>query len=238
MLAADAMRLAAIEALCPTTALKGETPFPTLAGRHVFDSRATALDDLETDQTFTPTLAVYSEAVEVDSFGPGSPSTHGVASADLVVVTEIAVQATDSEGAYVDAATTDPAGKLTLGALCAQVRKRLVYDPAGFDLRSRLVATVNRLSIEPFSIPEFGLRYLRNTMRLSCHIADDEFTDDGGLPAPIRRLLSALPTESYARAKLEELEAQFTAISRQGLEGVNFADAEENPTIGAIVDTE
>lgn len=47
MLSAAAMRLAAIEVLCPTASITADAGFPTLAGRTVLDSRAVAIDDID-----------------------------------------------------------------------------------------------------------------------------------------------------------------------------------------------
>lgn len=59
MLTAEAMRLAAYEALCPTTALAAGTGFPTLAGDRVFDSRAIAVDELDDSLVYTPSISLH-----------------------------------------------------------------------------------------------------------------------------------------------------------------------------------
>lgn len=228
MLAAEAMRLAAVEALRPTPSIAGNGPWPTLAGALVFDSRAVAIDDLglSGSRKFTPVLSVYTEGVRVERMGDIAPSHYGVATVDLVIEAELAVRDSDDDGPFVDAAQTDPEGKLMLGALCAQVRKRLVFDPQGIDFRSGLVAAVHSFRIEPASMPQLGLRYLRSTMTFTLQIADDEYGDDAGLPEPIARLLQRLPANSYSRDRLAALAAAFAPIARDQLDDIIIRESE------------
>lgn len=236
MLAAEAMRLAAVEALRPTAAVLSNGPsWPTLAKGLVFDSRAVAIDDLGLagNRKFTPVLSVYTEGARVERMGDIAPSHYGVAMVDLVIEAELAIRDNDDDGPFVDAAQTDPEGKLMLGALCAQVRKRLVFDPQGVDFRSGLVAAVNSFRIEPASMPQIGLRYLRSTMTFSCQIADDEFGDDAGLPKPIATLLQRLPAHSYSRNRLAALAAAFAPISRDDLETMVMRESENGEPIAS-----
>lgn len=222
MLSVSAMRLAAVEVLCPTAALAGTVPFPTMAGANVFDSRAVALDDLDPDATWTPSLSVYSEGVTAEIEGDIAPSTHARVMADLVIEAELAVRENDEDGAFADAARSDPQARLRLDALCAQVRKRLAYDPDGILFRSGLVASIDQIRIEPYSVPNLGLRFMRTTMTFRCHIADDQFSDAAGLTGPVQQLMQALPAGSYALATLEALDALFLATPRTSLEGVSL----------------
>lgn len=239
MLAAEAMRLAAIEALRPTQAVLDDGPWPTLAKGMVFDSRAVAVDDLGLagPGRFTPVLSVYSEGVRVERLGEFAPSHYGTATVDLVVEAELAVCERDADGDFVDAAPTDAEGKLMLGALCAQVRKRLVFDPEGFDFRAGLVASVNSVRIEPTSLPSLGLRYLRATMTFTCQIADDEFGDSEGLPEPIKQLLDRLPAQSYARGQLETLAAAFAGVERDELRLMAIAATEDGEPYASVGET-
>lgn len=223
MLSIAALRLAAIEALCPTAALHGSGDYPTMARERVFDSRAAALDDLETGARWTPVLAIYSEAAQADSFGEHAQHGNGAVKADLVVVAELAVRESDADGDYADAAQSDPDGRLMLDALCAQVRRRLLIDPAGFDFRSGLLAQVDRLRLEPYSVPNLGIRWMRTMMTFSCAIADDGLCDAAGLPAPISRLMSRLPVNSYALDRLALLADAFNGIPRVMLGEINLS---------------
>jgi hypothetical protein len=222
MLAADGLRLAAVELLCPTAALASGTGFPTMALSKVFDSRAVALDDLDAASDWTPVLSVYSEEASAELYGDLAPSTRGQAMASLVIEAEIAVRESDESGAFADAAKSDADAKLMLGALCAQVRKRLVYDPAGNFLRRRLLKSVVKLTISPFSVPQLNLRWMRATMNFLCHVADDDFTDAAGLPEPLKSLMAALPPGSYALARLTQLSALFEATNRDALSALRL----------------
>lgn len=244
MLSVSALRLAAVEVLCPTAALAGNSAFPTMAGGNVYDSRAVTLDDLDPENKFTPCLSVYSEQASAEIYGDSAPSTQGRVMADLVIEAEITVRETDDEGAYADAARSDPQARLRLDALCAQVRKRLTYDPSGILFRSGLVASVESVRIEPYSVPNLGLRFMRNTMTFRCHIADDEFSDEAGLTGPVKRLMEALPAGSYALTTLQALDGLFTGVTRDALSVMRLnvpplSDDElpdtDNPTLEIIL---
>ena len=224
MLAAEAMRLAAYEALVPSDRLLQETPvWPTMAGDHVFDSQAIRFEDLADGVAFTPSIALYTDDSRSVRRGEGASSTIGFATATLTVVCELSVAVKDDGAPYADAmATSDPKARLVLGALCAQVRQALVRGPTGAAFR-RAVKSVDEVRIDQFALPEMGLRWMRSTMSFTCAIADDEFTDAAGLPQPIRRLMEALPENSYARGKLLELHALFLATDRAALAGIDFS---------------
>lgn len=237
MMTVEALRLVAIESLCPTQSLKDGGPWPTLAKDVVSDSEAVAVDKLH-PKRYTPSLAVYTEESAVSQHGEIDVSTHGVATATLSIEAELAVIETDKTGSFPDAAHTDPKGKLMLGALCAQVRRRLVYDPAGLFAWPQLVAQVERINIRQFAAPEFGLRFLRSTMQFHCRIADDKFSDAGGLPEPVNSIFGGLPAESYAKAKLAELAAAFAVIERQPLELITIVESEDDDPTGSVDYTE
>ena len=112
--------------------------------------------------------------------------------------------------------------KLVLGALCAQVRKQLVFSEAGSVFRS-IVGAVEDLRIEAFSLPQFDLRWMRSTMRFTCRIKDDKFIDAAGMPEPLRSLYLALPAGSYAKSKLTELDAAFAATVRTPIGPIVFS---------------
>jgi hypothetical protein len=224
MLAAEAMRLAAYEALVPTERLADADPiWPTMAGDRVFDSQAIQIEDLSAGADFTPSIALYTDDSRSVRRGDGARSTIGFATATLTVVCELSVMASDDNGAFADAmASTDPKARLVLGALCSQVRQTLVRGPTSEAFR-RIVKSIDEIRMDQFALPEMGLRWMRSTMSFSCSIADDEFTDDGGLPQPIRRLMETLPANSHALAKLTELAALFRATDRDALDAIIFS---------------
>jgi len=223
MLAAEAMRLAAVEALAPTASIRAGGPFPTSAREKVFDSQAIRFEDLADGVEFTPTVALYTDDSRSVRAGEGAASTIGFATATLTAVCELSVGITGDGDPYADAmAETDPMARLVLGALCSQVRQTLVRGPTSEPFR-RVVKSIEEVRIEPFALPDMGLRWMRSTIRFTCAIADDEFIDAAGLPQPIRRLMEALPPGSYAKAKLEALHAAFLATDRDALQSIRLS---------------
>jgi hypothetical protein len=224
MLAAEAMRLAAIEALCPTASKASGGDWPTLAAHRVYDSSGILVDQLDGDEPFTPCLSLYTEDVRVERRGDGATSSIGSPTAVLVINAELATASTDEDGTMqvLPMVEDDPQARLLLGALCAQVRKQLVYAPAGSIFRE-IVGSVEDLRIETFTLPQFDIRWMRNTMRLTCRIKDDKFTDAGGMPEPMLSLFNKLPEGSYARGKLTQLQAAFAATTRTPLDGIRFS---------------
>ncbi|MDB5582829.1 MAG: hypothetical protein JWR80_8005 [Bradyrhizobium sp.] len=225
MLAAEAVRLAAIEALCPTAAIAADSGYPTLARHRVFDSRAANLRDLDRKQDYTPVLALYTAESGAKLRGPLTDATDSEADAVIDIVAELAVSAKDGPDAgseeFVDAMAGDDAeARLVLAAMISQVRYVLAHSQAGVPFR-RICKQILNTECQTFAIPQLGLRYHRVTMRLHCQIRDDDFDVPAGqLPEPMRSLFAALPTGSYARTKLAALAAHFNPDVLPALEGV------------------
>lgn len=232
MLSGEAARLAAIEVLCPTSANRGDSPFPTLAGRNVFDSRATAVNDLAEDLRRTPTIAIYTRDAMVDRRGGASAYGDNEARVVLEFVIELAVLVDDEEGggapiAWPEAGS-DPEGRAVLMALAAQVRRLLEYSEAGALFRKTIKA-VERIDWEPFAVADLGLRFQRVTLRMTCAVRDDVFGDAAGLPEPLKTLQDALPEGSYAKGKLAELAAAFVVEARTSLSSILLGDPSGSP---------
>ncbi|MDD1499803.1 hypothetical protein PVA19_15380 [Agrobacterium sp. CNPSo 3708] len=233
MLSAEALRLVAIEALCPTEAIAGEIAFPTLAGRRVYDSKAAPLEDLDrSSEDGTPVLSLYTLESGVKPRGLASADTDSVASAVLEVIAEIAIVARDGGEEYADAAETDPEGRLVLAALCAQVRHCLMFSQRGA-LWRKIVRQVEDIDQKTFAVPELGLRFQRVNMRFHCSIRDDEFATAGGLPEPLASVFNQLSEQSYAKAKLQSLAGQFQPAILPRLQGVDLNT--NGPVHGAVV---
>lgn len=220
MLSAEALRLAAVDVLCPTAANLSSSGFPTLAGRHVYDSRAVSIEDLDRSAPYTPTLTLHTVESGVALRGPMAAADDTDADAVLDIVAQLAVIAHDEDGEFADAmAETDSDARLVLAALCAQVRMLLERSQSG-GLWRTLVRRIVKIEEQTFAVPNLGLRWQRVTMRVHCEIRDDSFDmEEGGLPQPIRRLYDALPEQSYAKAKLAELAAHFPAEPLPHLDG-------------------
>lgn len=227
MLAAEALRLAAVEVLCPTAALLAGGPFPTLAGRRVFDSRAAEIDDLDETLAYTPVLALYSRSARMASRGDAADGDDHECQAVLEIVGELAVAAGEGgDPPFADAlAGSDPEGRLVLAAMMAQVRFLLEFSQSGALFRDMRIA-VRQVEEETMALPEYGLRWQRIFMRITAAVPDDSFDiAAGGLPEPIGALLSRLPENSYAKTRLAALAAHFAADPRPALEGTTIAPA-------------
>lgn len=217
MFSAEAVRLAAIEALSPTAANLGQGAFPTLAGGNVFDSRAAPLNAIDAGRDYTPVIAVFTREAQAAPRGEATDQYDYEARTVLEFVVELAAVSEDSDGAYVDAiAENDPRARVKLAALVAQIRWVLFHSEAGALFR-RLVIRVERIEEEGHAVPEFGLRFQRVFLRFHLVIGQDVFSDDGGLPEPARSLAAKLPAQSYAKAMLDELAASFAGQSRTPL---------------------
>ena len=226
-LSAEAFRLAAMEALCPTAARIAGSGFPTVAGGNVYDSRQIRIDELN-EKAWTPTLALYTPDSDASQRGALSGQDDMEATASLEIVGELAVAMRDNEGDFADAAVAsgDPQARLILAALMAQVRYRLFLDPVGRALIKKIVLNVRKMDVKTFGIPELGLRYHRQTMRIDALVRDDDFAAaDGILPQPLAALAAALPEQSYAKGKLNELAAFFTSTETVPLTSIHISTA-------------
>lgn len=243
-IAAEIARLAAVESLCPTSALRAGDALPTLARDRIFDSRRPSIDALDPDKEYTPVLSLFTRKSESARRGMGQGSVARNGRTVLEVVAELAVSATDEDGsAFADAmAGSDPKARIVLAALCAQVRYVLTAGPTGAIFR-QIVMAVDGIEEEGFAVPELGLRWQRTTMLFDCQIPDDDFSGGAGLPQPAGRAAALLPANSYAKATLDNMAAQFAsgaplpaietiafAVKQQGVSGqMGKADAVAPP---------
>lgn len=233
MLAAEAMRLAAIEVLCPTASIGADGPWPTLARHRVYDSAPILPSAVAARDPYTPYLSLYSEDARVERRGESAPVAPGTARAVLAVVAELGViEQQDGETFVAPMGEGDAGARLVLGALCAQVRKALTHGEAGALFRT--LAVVEDLRLEALSLPQFDIRLMRTTMRFTCLIRDDHFTDAAGLPEPLAGLAARLPAGSYAKGKLAALAAAFAATERTALDAIRFATGEAGTPAGSV----
>lgn len=210
MLSATAVRLAAIEVLCPTSARESGEGFPTLARHRVYDSRQVAFQDLDRSQAFTPVLVLHTTESAATLPSAAASADDRNASTVLDIVAEIAVAGDDEADTEVYVRSEDdPQARLVLEALSAQVRYVLEHAPAGLLFRKYAVS-IMAVEMKTYGSPELGVRFLRNTIRLRIDIHDDDFAGtSGSLPEPCESLRKSLPATSYARKKLDELAAFF-----------------------------
>lgn len=227
MLSVEAVRLAAVEVLNPYAANVAGDGFPTLAGRHVFDSRSAALDEIDRDRAYTPVLSIYSAEAERKLRGAGADWNDADLSAVLEIVAELAVVAHEDNEDYVDAvAGDDPDARLVLAALCGQVESILMTSEAGYLFR-RFCISVDRIELVPFAVANLGLRWQRTLMRVHCTVPADDYTDAGGLPPKIAALHAALPAGSYAKTRLGNLADAFAARSRTALATITWSEPDK-----------
>jgi hypothetical protein len=221
MLSAEALRLAAVEALRPHAAVIADAGYPTLARHRVFDSRPVALEDLDRARDYTPVLALYTPESGAKLRGDASDASDTDADAMLDIDGELAVSDRDDDGDFVNVmADTDPEARLVLAAMMAQVRYVLCHSQQGYVFR-RICKQVLNAEFQTFAVPQLGLRYHRMKLRLNCQIRDDDFDVPAGeLPEPMRSLYAALPAGSYAKGKLGELAAHFNPDVLPQLQGV------------------
>jgi hypothetical protein len=205
-LARTALRLATMEALAPTVCLNGAAPWPTLAGKHVFDSRLDPLEDLNPHESL-PVVCVYTDHEE-DYAGQkkGGPPFRQVV--DLVFeISVVARVPSDADPQVFELAypETDAEMEASLDLLEAQIKFVLLYHPGGKiwqDVTGRKVT-------DPRSVPhrssEEGVRLARRTVTWKVEIPEDCFdpapivnpTGLDRLPQKLRGVIKALAATSY-----------------------------------------
>ncbi|NEW96641.1 hypothetical protein [Rhodopseudomonas sp. BR0G17] len=132
MLAQTFLRIAALEALRPSSLLAAGGPWPTLAGDRVSDSRLDPFDHLAPESGSWPVLAVYTEDDDLTKIAQHGPQFYKAA-VDLVF--ELAVvqrfQGAPGEGLIVDYADTDSASEARLDVMRQQIFHCLHEAPSG-----------------------------------------------------------------------------------------------------------
>lgn len=220
MLIAEAVRLAAIEVLCPTNSIENDLEFPTLAGINVLDSKEIEISQLGEDLPFTPVLALYTSMSQSENRSGDAGGIEFENTCVLEVVGELAVVATDPDNnneEFVDAmAGDDPDARLVLAAMISQVRYLLEEAESG-SLFRKFAKAVVKVEEEPFGVPNLGLRWQRVIVRFTLAIGNDCFDEETGNPVSLVRLAELLPAESYAIKKINELLLKFTPVSRNSL---------------------
>ena len=227
MLAAAALRLAAIEALCPYSAVSGDdgvtgaVRYPTLARNRVYDTRAPGLQDLDRGEPYTPCLSLYSAEAGQQLRGPATDAEDIEADCVLDLVAELSTA--DSDGAEETVgvmADDDPEARLVLEALVSQCLYVLHQSEAG-GLFRRLRARLIKAESVGFAVPQYGLRFQRITTRLHYEIRPDRYPETAGeLPEPMATLYAALPKGSYSHGKLCELARHFNPDLLPALEEI------------------
>ena len=220
-----ALRLAAVEALCPSSV--AETgPWPTWAGSSVYDSRITPFADADAWQTFieqvqgSPLVTVYTEEQETDPTTGEYPADREMV--DLVIEIMIAVGASvEVEGldgqplqvGSLEAPITSPQHEAMLDMLEHQIRSlldpmspaaSLPYTKVARELHHVKSAPVrdatDRLSRQAARTLTFKLRVAHAApyANAAAAIAGGAAADIANLPEPMLSVAKALDPQSAA----------------------------------------
>jgi len=216
-LARLALRLATIEALRPTAAVRIKNNFPTIAGTHVLDSRIDPIDDFRADEA-RPIIAVYTEndsAIAGQKRG-GAPYFLTVDLCfELSVVVKIAREA-DPSVFDVMLPQTDAELEASLDLMAAQIGFVLNYGPTGLIWRNVSKSRIHEPHSMVHRTSEEGIRLANRTLTWKVEVNEDQYdfapfsqaTGFDLFPQPLRGFAEALPTDSYAYGVLKGLAAE------------------------------
>lgn len=192
--AALALRLAAVEALCPTKSIAENKPFPTDAGKLVYDSRLRPLDANEAAHNKAGIFVYTDDAALSSGAGHGGPPFRAVV--DLVLVLIIA-------GPAAKEAQTEA----RLDALEGQAFATLFYGPSGSIWRRLTDSRVAKAEVETERSAEEHAVILIRTLRLACQVPFDcvdlnPSTVPVGadrIPEPLKGVLASLASTAYGK---------------------------------------
>ena len=204
-----ALRLASIEALNPG-ARASDAPYPTLAGRMVFDSLFDPIDDLNPANEH-PIIVVSTEDDDADAKGPGGYGPPFLSTIDLGFDLSVVIMHRDNDNADYEPLCPQEDGELaaSLDLLEAQLLFALFKGPSGALWRKMTARRVLSYSSVPHFSGEERIRLARRTVKLKTQIADDAYdpapleTPEGidRLPEPLRSVVAGLVENGYG-AKL------------------------------------
>jgi hypothetical protein len=219
-----ALRLAAIEALCPAATI-ATGPYPTIAGNRVDDSRIdllaqarspedldAALDALED----RPLLVVYTEEQHTAPYGTVKyDATENV----VVLVVEAMIGAKgqiqigeNPDGSAImlgalDAPVTDRQHEATLDLLESQVR--FLFDPKQTapcaELFRKTAWEIREIHSDPQRAADRTLRLAARTIKFHIKVRAEVWKAGAALPEPLASVAAALPAGSSGAALLAAL---------------------------------
>ncbi len=206
-----ALRLAAVESLCPA-ASRASGRFPTLAGDRVYDSRMEAIEALAQDEQGHLIVVVYTEQSRAVPYGGGKLGSkeHFV---DLVIEAGIGVagkivtkmpDGTEYEQGGVDFPVTDPQTEAVLDLHEAMIRRvfdKTAANPNG--LFFKVAMDVQSVESDPLRDSDKTTRLALRTIRFECKVraeawpaaslAPETLTGLNRLPEPLRTVALTLP---------------------------------------------
>lgn len=235
-----ALRLAAIEALCPTGG-----PYPTIAGRRVYDSRLDLIagdDDLSAIES-NPLIGVYTEDQHELPYGSAKyPSAENVVTLVLEIMLavrgEIEIDGpggTTQTVGTLDAPVTDRMHEALLDTLEAQAIYLL--DPKNMAptaaIYSKVAWEIHSVHSDPQRAADRATRIAARTVKLHIKVKKEVWppfpisptpTGLDRLPEPLRSVAYALPNGSSAAALCATLATYAPQPANPvPLDGINIA---------------
>ncbi len=221
MLASLALRLAAIEALRPTAALRADGPWPTLAKRHVFDSRIDPIEDLSVGEA-RPIIVIYTDDDDSHEVGQRRGGPPYLLCVNLTFECSIVVKVqhdADPQSFTVGEPETDAELAAALDLLGAQIYFTLNYHPTGEIFRRACGSRIIGLGSVVHRTSEEGRRLAHRTVTWKVLVNGDDaycaaplsaLQGFDLLPEPLRRVACMLPDGSYGRQVVDGLIAEPT----------------------------
>lgn len=226
-----ALRLAAVEALAPHASRQNDGPWPTIAGRNVYDSRLDPIALAETPEAFEqamadlegePVIVVYTEDGHTRPFDQARwplRDTVQTLVLEIFVATRgvVDIPAPDGQSTIpvgdVAAPITDAAREMILDVLEGQAR-RILEPRAAMPTASiyrRVARETREVTSDPQRAAERTVKLAMRTVKFHVQIASDDYNTDpaatglAALPAPLRDVAMALPQDSAAVTNLTAL---------------------------------
>jgi hypothetical protein len=224
MLSRLALRLAAVEALCPAAAAAAG-PYPTIAGPRVYDSRQDPIESLD-EMEQRPLLLVYTEQSTSDPYPKGNSSPDATV---VLLVVEALIAAKAMVTVEMQDGSTRVVGELEapimerdhealLDLLEATVRRRLEgrYDvDAATQLFRKVAWDIHHVESVPMRDATKTVRLAGRTLTFRVKIPTDRWAEPSvtpaaptgldRLPEPLRTVALAVPETSSARAACDQV---------------------------------
>ena len=250
-----ALRLAAIEALCPY-ALMATGPWPTIAQHRVFDSRQEPIEALDPNEA-RPILIVYTESDESNPFGNAKypPDEHVVKlTVECLIASRGTMEIANADG------TTSILGTLTspisdgtqeavLDMLEALVRRALssTQDHGINGLWLTIATEIHNINSLPLRSANHTVRLLGRSVTFTCKCLPDIWPDRlfnataaaatplglARLPSPLSLVAAAMDPASPAGLICAEIAAAMpNGEAMLPMQGVNiFAQILNSPAV-------
>lgn len=218
-----ALRLAAVEALCPAASLTSGL-YPTLAGNRVFDSRMDAFEALAEDEQGHPVIFVYTEQSRAVPYGGGKLGSKEhfvdlVIEAGIGVASTIVTKAPDgTEATYgsINFPISDRQTEAVLDVHEALIRRVFDKTAAAPDgLFFKVAMDVQSVESDPLRDADKTTRLALRTIRFECKVKAEAWpspalspvalTGIDRLPEPLRTVAHGLPLAGAARALCDVL---------------------------------